>query len=84
MTAVSVMAKQRLPSSLVWNFFTYDKGLDISLRQVLVDKEEGKASTAPVEWIFSTGGNAIGGKRNRLTQKNLEREIFIRRNKKYL
>ena len=46
MIAVSVMAKQRLPSSIVWNFFTYDKGLDISLCQVLVDKEEGKASTA--------------------------------------
>ena len=42
------------------------------------------ASTAPVERIFSTGGDATGGKRNRLTQKNLEREIFIRRNKKYL
>ena len=42
------------------------------------------ASTAPVEWIFSTGGDATGGKRNRLTQKNLEREIFIQRNKKYL
>ena len=35
------------------------------------------ASTAPVERIFSTGGDATGGKRNRLTQKNLEREIFI-------
>lgn len=42
------------------------------------------ASTAPVERIFSTGEDATGGKRNRLTQKNLEREIFIRRNKKYL
>ena len=42
MTAVSVMAKQRLPSSLVWNFFTYDKDLDVSLCQVLVNKEEGK------------------------------------------
>ena len=42
------------------------------------------ASTAPVEQIFSTGGDATGGKRNRLMQKNLEREIFIRRNKKYL
>ena len=36
------MAKQRLPSSLVWNIFTYDKGVDVSLCQVLVDKEEGK------------------------------------------
>ena len=26
----------------MWNFFTYDKGVDVSLCQVLVDKEEGK------------------------------------------
>ena len=25
----------------MWNFFIYDKGLDVSLYQVLVDKEEG-------------------------------------------
>ena len=54
--------------------FTYDKGLDVSLYQVLVDMEEGKEPC----------NHKIKGKRNRLTQKNLEREIFIRRNKKYL
>ena len=37
------------------------------------------ASTASVEWIFSSGGNATRGKRNRS-----EREIFIQRNKKCL
>ena len=58
MTAISVMAKQRLPSSLVWN--------------------------CPCRMDFSTGGVATGGKRNRLTQNNLESEIFIFINKKYL
>ena len=33
------------------------------------------ASTAPVEWIFSIGGKATMGKRNRLTYANLEKEI---------
>ena len=42
------------------------------------------ASTAPVEKIFSSAGEATRGKRNRLTHKNLEREIFLCRNKKYL
>ena len=42
------------------------------------------ASTAPVERIFSTGGEATKGRRNRLSDKNLEREIFLSRNKKYI
>ena len=42
------------------------------------------ASTAPVERIFSSGGEATKGKRNRLTNNNLEREIFLRRNKRYI
>ena len=36
------------------------------------------ASTAPVEYIFSSGGEATKGKRNRLTNNNLEREnLFV-------
>lgn len=42
------------------------------------------ASTAPVERIFSCGGEVTRGKRNRLTDKNLKREILLRRNKKYI
>lgn len=42
------------------------------------------ASTAPVERIFSTGGDATIGHRNRLSDYNLEREILIRQNKKYI
>ena len=41
------------------------------------------ASSAPVKRIFSTGGEATTGKRNRLTNWNLEREIFVRQNKNY-
>ena len=42
------------------------------------------ASTAPVERIFSSRGEATKGKRNRLTNNNLEREIFLCRNKRYI
>ena len=41
-------------------------------------------SSAPVERTFSTAGDAASGKRNRLTDKNLEREVLIRKNKVYL
>ena len=37
------------------------------------------ASTAPVEWIFSTGGDATRGKRNRLSWKILERNIYSKK-----
>ena len=38
-------------------------------------------SSAPA---FSTAGDAASGKRNRLTDKNLEREVLIKKNKIYL
>ena len=41
-------------------------------------------SSAPVERTFSTAGHASSGKRNRLADKNLEREVLIRKNKQYL
>ena len=41
-------------------------------------------SSAPVERTFSTAGDACSGKRNCLTDKNLEREVLIRKNKQYL
>ena len=42
------------------------------------------ASSAPVERMFSTAGIVTSGRRNRLTGHNLEREVFIKRNKHYL
>jgi hypothetical protein len=41
-------------------------------------------STAPVERIFSSAGETSKGKRNRLSEKNVERETFLRRNKAYI
>ena len=55
-----------------------------SLSRVACDILATPASTAPVERIFSSGGEVTRGKRNHLTDKNLEREIFLRRNKKYI
>ena len=41
-------------------------------------------STAPMERVFSTSGESTSGKRNKLTDNNLEREVLLRKNKKYL
>ena len=42
------------------------------------------ALSAPVERIFSTAGEACVGRRNRLTDSNLETEVLIKRNKHYM
>ena len=42
------------------------------------------ASSAPVERTFSTAGESTLGKRNRLNDTNLEREVLLRKNKHYL
>ena len=42
------------------------------------------ASSAPVERVFSTAGEACIGRRNRLTDSNLEKEVLIKKNKHYL
>ena len=55
-----------------------------SLSTVACDIFATPASTAPVKRIFSSGGEVTRGKRNRLTDKNLETEIFLRRNKKFI
>ena len=49
-----------------------------------VDQLSMLPSSTHVERILSTGGEATTGKRNRLTNHNLEREILLRQNKKYL
>ena len=42
------------------------------------------ASSTPVENVFSTAGESSGGnERNRLSNKNLEREALLRKNKAY-
>ena len=38
------------------------------------------ASSAPVERVFSTAGIITSGKRNRLNDRNLEREILLKKN----
>ena len=42
------------------------------------------SASAPVERTFSISGEATSGRRNRLTDYNLERETLLRRNKKYI
>ena len=38
-------------------------------------------SSAPIERTFSTAAEATSGKRNRLSDKNLEREVLMQKNK---
>ena len=42
------------------------------------------ASSAPVERVFSVSGYISCGRRNRLNDKNLEREVLLKKNKAYL
>lgn len=42
------------------------------------------ATSAPVERVFSSAGESTTGKRNRLSDKNLEREILLKKNKYFL
>ena len=42
------------------------------------------ASSAPIERTFSTAGESTSGKRNRLADRNLEREVLLRKNRDYL
>ena len=42
------------------------------------------AATAAVERVFSNSGEATRGKRNRLGDYNLEREVLLRKNKLYI
>ena len=42
------------------------------------------ASSAPVERVFSTAGESTIGKRNRLSDTNLEREVLLKKNKQFL
>lgn len=52
------------------------------LSTVALDVLATPASSA-MERIFSTAGDATTGKRNRLGDKNLEREILMKKNKEY-
>ena len=51
---------------------------------IAIDTLVTPASSAPIERVFSTAGNATIGKRNRLTDKNLGREVLLRKNKVYV
>lgn len=42
------------------------------------------ATSAPVERLFSQASIAAGGKRNRLSSENLEREVMVKVNKQFL
>ena len=54
------------------------------LASVAVDVLTIPGSSAPIERVFSTAGLCTGGKRNRLADKNLEREVLLCKNKDYL
>ena len=54
------------------------------LSAVAVDILAIPATSAPVERVFSTAGESTVGKRNRLSDKNLECEVLLRKNRHFL
>lgn len=54
------------------------------LSSVALDYLTIPASSAPIERVFSSAGESTTGKRNRLADANLEREILLKKNKHYL
>ena len=54
------------------------------LSKVAVDMLVVPASSTPIERDFSTAGESCIGRRNRLSDSNLEREVMLKKNKHYL
>lgn len=54
------------------------------LSSIAVDILTIPAASTPIERVFSVAGESTSGKRNRLADKNLEREVLLRKNKLYL
>ena len=54
------------------------------LSKIAVDVLVIPASSAPVERVFYTAREACIGRRNRLTNSNLETKVLIKRNKHYI
>ncbi len=54
------------------------------LSSMAIDMLSIPGSSAPVERVFSTAGESTLGRRNRLSEHNLEREVLLRKNKHFL
>ena len=54
------------------------------LSKVAVDVVVVPVLSAPIERVFSTAGETCIGRRNRLADANLEREVMLKQNKHYL
>ena len=54
------------------------------LSTIAIDVLTVPASSAAIERVFSTAGDSTTGKRNRLADKNLEREVLLKKNKHFL
>ena len=54
------------------------------LSAIAVDILSIPGSSAPVERVFSVAGESTTGRRNRLSEHNLEREVLLRKNKHFL
>ena len=64
-----------------WMHVTHEYPL---LSAIAIDILAIPATSAPVERSFSAAGDSTIGKRNRLSDKNLEREVFLKKNKHFL
>ena len=61
-------------------FWVEQKDFYPLLSALAADTKSIPGSSVPVERIFSTAGEATTGKHNRLSHKNLEREVLVRKN----
>ena len=66
------------------DFWTTNQNKYPHLAPVAFDMLVIPASSAPVERVFSTAGVITSRRRNRLQDKHLEREVLIKKNRKYL
>ena len=62
----------------------YQRNKDSVLSAVAIDVLTATASSAPAERVFSIAGEVVRGKRNRLQKYNLEREVLLRKNERYI
>ena len=80
-----IQAVHQLPEDIdALQFWIDNETMYPLLASVAMDILTIPGSSAPIERVFSTAGLCTGGKRNRLADKDLEREVLLCKNKNYL
>ncbi len=67
-----------------FDYWLTNRGSYPMLSSMAIDMLSIPGSSAPVERVFATAGESTLGRRNRLCEHNLEREVLLRKNKHFL